>query len=146
MMESLKSLVSPKTIPFLISQGVVPKLLPVLTLTLGVLLGFIWAYGIAPTIFRDATPVYLNESAKQDYVKQVAWELQASNDDNIAKAQLARLGNADQVVAQLIQKNQADPNLSALLNRLVPLAQPNPDEMARLNPGFFGGNFFPILC
>ena len=40
---SLKTLVDPKTIPFLISQGVLPKLLPVGTLVLGMILAFLWA-------------------------------------------------------------------------------------------------------
>src|SRR5215510_8035547 len=143
MMESLKSLVSPKTIPFLISQGVVPKLLPVVTLTIGLVLGFIWAYGVSPTIFRDASPVYLSDSYKQDYVKQVAWELQASGDENIARAQLDRLGNADQVLTQVRAQAQNDPNLTAMLNRLIPLAQPKPAEISKVTPGFLSGSLIP---
>ena len=41
LLDSLKSLVDPKTIPFLISQGVVPKLIPVFAATIGLALGFI---------------------------------------------------------------------------------------------------------
>ena len=77
MWESIKSLFSPKTIPFLISQGVVPKLLPVGTLILGLVLGFIWAYGIAPTVYTAAAASQSGESWKKEFIKQVAWQLDA---------------------------------------------------------------------
>src|SRR5215813_6125628 len=57
--DSIKTLFDPKTIPFLISQGVLPKLLPVGTALLGMLLAFIWAYLIAPTVYTGAGPVNL---------------------------------------------------------------------------------------
>src|SRR5476649_1031624 len=99
---SLKTLVDPKTIPFLISQGVLPKLLPVGTLLLGIVAAFIWAYMISPTVYTGAGPVNLSDDWKQEYVKQVAWQLQAHNNDqpsqDNARIQLDHLGNAADVV------------------------------------------------
>src|SRR5579859_6567027 len=99
--DSVKSLFSPKTIPFLISQGVVPKLLPVGTLLLGIILTFLWAYLIAPTVYTGAGPVNLSDSWKQEYVKQVGWQMQANGNSQAAqdnaKKQLDALGDADVV-------------------------------------------------
>ena len=75
---SLRTLVDPKTIPFLISQGVLPKLLPVGTLVLGLILAFLWAYVISPTVYTGAGPVHLSDDWKQEYIKQVAWQLAAN--------------------------------------------------------------------
>ncbi len=149
MWESIKSLFSPKTIPFLISQGVGPKLLPVGTLLVGLILGFIWAYGLAPAVPIGAGPVNLSDSWKREYVKQVAWQLQAEGNtpaaQSNAKKQLESLGNADEVVKNMLQ-TETDPTLQPLLQNLQPLAQPNPAETAKVTPSFLNGNFTPILC
>jgi hypothetical protein len=149
MWESIKSLFSPKTIPFLISQGVVPKLIPVGTLILGLILGFIWAYGIAPTVYTAAEPVNLGESWKREYVKQVAWQMQAEgNTENAqanAKRQLSFLGDAKRIVDDMANTEQ-DPNLKPLLQNLAPLAEDNPVQLAKVTPGFLNSNLMPLLC
>ena len=149
MWESIKSLFSPKTIPFLISQGVVPKLLPVGTLLLGLVLGFIWAYGLAPTVYTAAEPVNLGESWKHEYVKQVAWQLSAEGNteaaQNNAKLQLSKLGDAKRIVTDMVTTEQ-DPRLNPLLQNLVPLAEDNPVQLAKVTPGFLNGNLMPFLC
>src|SRR6185369_15633457 len=131
MWESIKSLFSPKTIPFLISQGVGPKLLPVGTLALGLILGFVWAYVISPNVYTGAGPVNLSDSWKQEYVKQVAWQFSATGDSNNAKNQLDKLGNADKIVNDAIASATAanDTQSITLLQSLKPLAQPNPAEI-----------------
>src|SRR5437868_15495251 len=92
--DSIKSLFSPKTIPFLISQGVVPKLLPVGTLLVGLILGFLWTYVLSPTVYTGAGPVNLSNDWKEIYVKQVAWKYSASPDEKDARTQVEQLGNA----------------------------------------------------
>jgi len=152
MWESIKSLFSPKTIPFLISQGVGPKLLPVGTLILGIILGFIWAYGIAPVVPVGAGPVNLSDSWKREYVKQVAWQLQAEGNSDPAREnarkQLNALGDSSRVVNQMLNGDQkeTDPNTVTLLQQVQPLAQDNPEQLAKITPGFLNGNFTPILC
>jgi hypothetical protein len=149
MWESIKSLFSPKTIPFLISQGVGPKLLPVATLILGLILGFIWAYGLAPAVPVGAGPVNLDDSWKREYVKQVAWQLQAEGNaeaaQNNARTQLSYLGNAGDIVQGMLQ-NETDPTMVSLLQNLQPLAQNNPEQMAKITPSFLNSNLTPILC
>src|SRR3954462_10704232 len=100
--DSIKSLFSPKTIPFLISQGVVPKLLPVGTLLLGIILAFLWAYVLLPTTYTGAAPVNLEPSQKQEYIKQVAWQLQANGNQDAAKKSLDALGDAKTQYDQLM--------------------------------------------
>jgi len=149
MWESIKSLFSPKTIPFLISQGVVPKLLPVGTLILGLALGFIWAYVISPTVYTAAEPVHLGESWKREYVKQVAWQMQAEGNTDQARAnaqrQLNALGDAKDVLTRMINENQ-DTTLAPLLNNLVPVAINNPTQQAKITPSLLNSNLTPLLC
>jgi hypothetical protein len=152
MWESIKSLFSPKTIPFLISQGVVPKLIPVGTLLLGLILGFIWAYGLAPTVYTAAEPVNLHDSWKQVFIKQVAWEMQAQGNtpeaQNYAKFQLDYLGNAGDLVDSMLgtvpQDDMIYPLLLAMKNQN--LAVNNPAQLAKITPGFLNGNLMPFLC
>src|SRR5436305_4703753 len=147
--DSIKSLFSPKTIPFLISQGVVPKLFPVGTLLLGIILTFLWVYLIAPNVYTGAGPVNLSDSWKQEYIKQVGWQLQANGNtqaaqDN-AKKQLDALGNAGDELNTMIGQNQ-DAQLAPVLQNLKPLAQNNPAEMSKVQPGLLNSNVMPLLC
>jgi hypothetical protein len=152
MWESIKSLFSPKTIPFLISQGVGPKLLPVGTLVLGLILGFIWAYGIAPVVPIGAGPVNLSDSWKHEYVKQVAWQLQAEGNSDAAREnarkQLAALGDSRRIVNDMLNgpQKETDANTVALLQQVEPLAQDDPGQLSKVTPGFLNGNFTPVLC
>jgi len=147
---SLKTLIDPKTIPFLISQGVLPKLLPVGTLALGMILAFLWAYVISPTVYTGASPVHLSDDYKQEYVKQVAWELAANPNDptmqSAVQTQLSYLGNAGFELDELIKKTPANDPLTGLLTNLKPYAADNPAEMGKVQPGLLNGNIMPFLC
>jgi len=143
--DSIKSLFSPKTIPFLISQGVVPKLLPVGTLLVGLILGFLWAYVLSPTVYTGAGPVNLSNDWKGEYIKQVAWQYSATQDANNAKNQLDKLGNAGDLVTQMTQTTQ-DPQLKQVLQSIVPYAQNNPAEQSKVSPSLFNSNLTPLLC
>jgi hypothetical protein len=154
--QSLKTLVDPKTIPFLISQGVPRKLLPVGTLLLGMILAFLWAYAISPNVYTAAEPVHLGESWKREYVKQVAWQYNAAAfvitpTENVqnATAQLSYLGNAPEVIQGLLADLQAtvpgDPIIPMIL-AIQPFAADNPDQLAKITPTFFNSNLTPLLC
>jgi hypothetical protein len=151
LVDSLKSLVSPKTIPFLISQGVVPKLLPVVTATIGLALGFIWAYLISPTVFVGGTPVNLSDSWQQEYIKQVAWQYAAYAPTNLqgaadnAKRQLAAMGDAGDEFAKL-NANNTDAQLALQLQQIKDFAVNNPDVQRDVQPGLLNGALTPILC
>lgn len=123
-----------------------PKLVPVGLLLLGLILGFIWAYGISPTVYTAAEPVNLGASWKQEWVKQVAWQFNVSGDAENAKRQLAYLGDADQVVASAIGANANDPGLAPKLAAIQPFAAKNEAQLAKVTQGFINGQFTPILC
>jgi hypothetical protein len=152
MMESIKSLFSPKTIPFLISQGVVPKLLPVGTLVLGILFGFIWAYGVSPTVYTAAEPVHMGDSWKSEYLKQAAWQMQANGNTPEAqqntKRQLDALGDAPRILGLVMGTIPANDPLVPILQTLeaAGLAQTNQPQLDKVTPGFLNGNFMPVLC
>jgi len=125
-----------------------PKLVPVGLLLLGLILGFAWAYGISPVVYTAAEPVNLGPTWKEEYVKQVAWQLSVSGDRENASRQLDALGDADKVVAAMLANPaiQADPNLKPRLDPLVELAKPNEKQTAKVTASFLNANFTPILC
>ncbi len=125
-----------------------PKLVPVGLLLLGLILGFIWAYAISPNVYTAAEPVNLGASWKEEYVKQVAWQLSVSGDRENASRQLAALGDADKVVTAMLANPaiQADPNLQPRLTALVELAQPNPKQIEKVSPSLLKADYTPILC
>jgi hypothetical protein len=143
--DSIKSLFSPKTIPFLISQGVVPKLFPVGTLLVGLILGFLWAYVLSPTVYTGAGPVNLSDDWKSEYVKQVAWQYSVTQDGNNAKNQLDKLGNASDIVDRMSLNNQ-DSQLAQLLQGIKPFAANNPAEQGKVSGSLFNSNLSPFLC
>jgi hypothetical protein len=145
LLQSLASLLSPQTIPMLISQGVPRKLLPVGTLLLGLILGFLWAYLISPTVYTSAEYVNLGESWKRDLIKQVAWQYQATGDAQIVTQQLSTLGNADVLIAQLLQ-TETEPNTLNALSQIAPFANRDEAQLAKVTPGALNNNFTPILC
>ncbi|GAB4547401.1 MAG: hypothetical protein OHK0023_08710 [Anaerolineae bacterium] len=146
--ESIKTLFSPKTIPFLIAQGAPRRLLPVGTLILGLILGFIWAYGVSPNVYTAAEPVHLGESWKEEYVKQVAWQFSLSGQAEVAQKALDGLGNAGDVVGRMLQNpNFAnDPDLGPKLQAIAPYAINNPAQLAKITPTFLNSNLTPVLC
>lgn len=144
--QSIKTFFSPDTIPFLVSQGAPRRLLPVGTLLIGMILGFLWAYLISPNVYTDAGPVHLSESWKEEFVKQVAWQFGASGAAEVAQRALDGLGNAADVLNNMLVKFANDPQLLPRLQAIQPFARNNPAELARITPSFFNSNLTPFLC
>jgi hypothetical protein len=125
-----------------------PKLVPVGLLLLGLILGFVWAYGISPNVYTAAEPVNLGASWKEEYVKQVAWQLSASGDQENARKQLASLGNADVILQQMFsnQNLMSDPNLGPRLTALRELALSDQAQLDKVAPSLLKADYTPILC
>lgn len=143
--QSIKTFFSPDTIPFLISQGAPRRLLPVGTLLIGMILGFVWAYLISPNVYVDAGPVHLSPSWKEEFIKQVAWQFGASGAAETAQRALDGLGNAADVLNAMLVKFADDPQLLPRLQAIQPFAR-NTNELARITPSFFNSNLTPFLC
>jgi hypothetical protein len=138
----------------LISQGVHKRLFPVGTMLLGLILGFLWAYVISPVVNITAEPVHLGPSWKTEYVKQVAWQLSASGDQQNAINQLSYLGDAATIIKQMVDPVNpmaSDPNL---LSRVQPLAAlvdqglitNNDAQISKVTPNLLNSNLTPFLC
>ncbi len=126
-----------------------PKLVPVALLLVGLVLGFIWAYGLSPTVYTAAEPVNLGDSWKQEYVKQVAWQFSSSGDKDNAQRQLSYVGNAQDILSKMLAPGAptaADANLAPKLQALVPFAANNMNQLAKITPSFLNGNLTPLLC
>jgi hypothetical protein len=151
--DSVKSLFSPQTIPMLISQGVHKKLFPLGTLLLGMALAFVWAYVIFPTIQVDTGPLHLSPSWKTEYVKQVAWQFQASQNAPNAIKQLSELGDGATVInGMLLDPNlMSDVQLAPALQNLSQAAQganfqDDPNKLSVITPTLLNSNYTPLLC
>jgi len=152
LLQSLKTFVDPKTIPFLISQGVPRKLLPVGTLLLGMILAFFWAYAISPVVNTTAEPVHLGESWQKEYIKQAAWQYSAAFSMGLdptganVTAQLNALGDAPKIIQSLLTETpQTDPLFPRLV-AIQPFAKDNPAQTAKVTSSLLNGNFTPVLC
>jgi hypothetical protein len=146
--ESIRTLFSPKTIPFLVAQGVPRKLLPVGALLLGMVLAFLWAYLASPLVNTAAEPVHMGESWKKEWVKQVAWQYYGSGNTASEAAQRAldSIGNAGDLVPAMINEFQSDPVLLPRLQAIQPFAQNNQAQLNKITPSFFNSNLTPLLC
>ncbi len=126
----------------------IPKLVPVGLLLLGLILGFVWAYGLSPNVYTAAQPVNLGDSWKRDYIKQVAWQYSASSDKANATQELSYLGNAKDILDKMIQDPQlmADANLAPRLQALEPYAVNDQAQLGKITPGLLNSNLTPFLC
>src|SRR5579859_3578523 len=130
------------------TYNIIPKLVPVGFLLLGLILGFVWTYWLSPNIYISAEPVNLGDSWKQEYVKQVAWQFSASGDQANATVQLSALGNAKDVLTEMLNNGNLanDPNLGPRLQALAPFAANNPSQLGKITGGLLNSNITPILC
>ena len=130
------------------TYNIIPKLIPVGCLLLGLLLGFIWTYGVSPNIYTNAEPVNLGDTWKQEYIKQVAWQFAASGDQTNAKTQLSALGNAQDVLNEMLNNANlmSDANLGPRLQALAPFTANDTGKLAKIQGGLLNSNFTPILC
>jgi hypothetical protein len=144
--QSIKTFFSPDTIPFLVSQGAPRRLLPVGTLLIGLILGFLWAYVISPNVYTAAEPVHLGESWKEEYVKQIAWQFSVSQASEVAQRALDGLGNAGDLLNGMLVKFANDPDLLPRLQAIQPFARNNPEQVAKVTPSLLNSNLTPFLC
>ncbi|MHB8629551.1 MAG: hypothetical protein ACYDBJ_13790 [Aggregatilineales bacterium] len=130
------------------TYNIIPRLMPVGFLLLGLILGFIWTYSLSPNVYTSAEPVNLGDSWKQEYVKQVAWQFAASGDQANATKQLSALGNAKDVLTEMLNNASltGDPNLGPRLQALAPFTANDPNQLGKIAGGLFNSNITPILC
>jgi hypothetical protein len=90
-----------------------------IALILGVALGLLWAWQIAPMVWTDAGPVHLSDAHKQEWLKLAALQYEETGDRAQAERLLIEVGQVDELLSKLINENStSDPVVSQQLTRL----------------------------
>ncbi len=100
-----------------------PRLLMLGVFLLGLVIGLVWAYGIAPTVWTNAEPVHLDDSYKAEWVKMVADQYAWTADRTQAERLLALVGDAVGIIDRLTTENAGDSALVGRLNAIRPFAE-----------------------
>jgi hypothetical protein len=106
-----------------------PKSQTLLVLVLGVLVGLLWAYVLAPTIYYDADPSTLHQSWQDEWVKLLADRYDAANADVSANITdlLSRVDDPIGVIDRLINTPGEEANVANLqaIRPFAEAAEPN---------------------
>jgi len=86
-------------------------ILPIALFVVGLLLGLLFGYVIAPVEFVDATPSYLRADLQEDYLRMAIDPFRLNSDPNLAVQRWQNLGTGAQQAFSNIQANPgaADP-------------------------------------
>lgn len=85
----------------------------------GLVLGLVWAWVIAPVVWTDAGPVNMSDSYKKEWIKLAALQYEETADRAQAERLLIQVGDAGALFDQLINENSTtDPILAQQLTRL----------------------------
>ena len=106
----------------IVIQPQLPSLRTLLLLVLAFVFGMVWAYGVAPTTFFDASFHQLSQSQREQYVRLVAASYEANfySEDQVI-ALLARVENPGATVNSLIERETGQ--VQAALVSIQELAQ-----------------------
>ncbi|MFQ3646944.1 MAG: hypothetical protein SNJ83_02605 [Aggregatilineales bacterium] len=127
-----------------------PSKTTVALLVVGLLLGLLWGYGLAPIEFAGANPHRLNQSARDQWVLMAAGNFDRLFYDEAETARLlAQIEDPAGTVARLLQSESLTPSDREALLRIQPIAQNVVGTPAPADPGFFGnllsGLIIPLL-
>lgn len=103
-------------------QRVRPTLVKFVILLVGLVLGLVWGYGIAPVVWQNAEPVHLEPSYKAEWIKSITDQYLETGDREHAGNMLLLLGDAVSSIDQLIVQNQGDGELVAGLQAVRDIA------------------------
>ncbi|MCZ7542552.1 MAG: hypothetical protein M5R40_02985 [Anaerolineae bacterium] len=85
----------------------------------GLLLGLLWAWQIAPVVWTDAGPVQLSDSYKEEWIKLAALQYEQTGDRGQAERLVIAAGDVGPTFDRLISENATtDPALAARISRL----------------------------
>jgi hypothetical protein len=93
-----------------------PRPITLLVLVIGVIVGLLWAYAIAPTVYYDADPSTLHQSWQDEWVKLLADRNAEANADISANITdlLSRVDNPLQIVDRLMNTPGEEANVQKL--------------------------------
>jgi hypothetical protein len=113
---------------------------------LGLIIGLVWAYQVAPVKFRDGEPVQLADGYKDQWIKMAAAELSQYGDQEEAAREIVKAGVSPQMIQNLIDENQAaNPQLASQLTALLEVANANKAAAATQADKIKGGFFSTLV-
>ncbi len=117
-------------------QRVRPRLVGLVVFVVGLVVGLVWAYAIAPVLWTNADPVHLNTSSQDEWTKMAAdqYALFGPQAESHTRQILTLVGDAQAVINRLVAANSGtDPALVGRLEAIRPLA-PGPEnpELTRI--------------
>jgi hypothetical protein len=123
-----------------------PKRSTVALIVLGLLIGLLWGYGLAPIEFAGANPHRLNQSARDQWVLMVAGNFDRLFYDEEETARLLdQIDDPAGTIARLLQSDTITPSDREALLRIQPIAQNVRGTPAPADPGFFGNLFSGLI-
>ena len=111
-----------------------PIVMVVLAAIVGIALGLAWGWGVDPVKFVDATPAYLRDDLREDYLRMTIDSFRVNADPNLAVKRWQSLGQFGPELLQRVTANPQglDPNTLAAFTQLAgqfpPTAAPQGGE------------------
>lgn len=123
-----------------------PRRKTIALLIIGVLIGLVWGYGIAPTIYYDADPRTLEQSWQDEWVKLLADRAAAANADVSANIidLLSRVDDPLGIVDRLLATPGEEVNRTKLEN-IRPLAEAAQANAVTAPQPTLAGNILPFI-
>ena len=92
-----------------------------LTLILGLIIGLIYGWKIAPVEYIDLAPNTLHAEYRTEYILMVAEAYQSENDLDLAARRLALLGSAApaEIIAESLENGDYTQNESKIIKKLL---------------------------
>jgi hypothetical protein len=98
-----------------------PMVMVVLAAIVGIALGLAWGWGVDPVKFVDATPAYLRDDLREDYLRMTIDSFRVNADPNLAVQRWQSLGQFGPELLQRVTANPRglDPNTLAAFTQLA---------------------------
>ncbi|MBI3176334.1 MAG: hypothetical protein HYZ25_21630 [Chloroflexi bacterium] len=98
-----------------------PIVMVVLAAIVGIALGLAWGWGVDPVKFVDATPAYLRDDLREDYLRMTIDSFRVNADPNLAVQRWQSLGQFGPELLQRVTANPKglDPNTLAAFTQLA---------------------------
>jgi len=115
-----------------------PIVMVVLAAIVGIALGLAWGWGVDPVKFVDATPAYLRDDLREDYLRMTIDSFRVNADPNLAVQRWKNLGQFGPELLQRVTANPQglDPNtltaFTQLAGQFPPVAEQPTTSMSGL--------------
>lgn len=136
----------------IVLEPYMPRRTTIITLAVGIIIGLIWAYGIAPTVFYDSDPRTLDQSWQDEWVRLIYDRYASANASGVTTGEfdgsIINLLRAVDNPSQIAQSNGiTDQNFLTLAAQADPGAPaPQPSAIGSIVPFIVAPLLFAILA